>query len=589
MHTISRFSKMIGMTAILAGSFLTAAAQLQLCPPRPQPGMLIQNPLDLYSQNGTLSVDLKLQNQMGDDGYEHYCYIYMNQGQPIEAPTLRLNAGDQLILNLTNNIQAPYDRFPAKLQLKMDKIHRSMRMTGMHKAGAPDDPCHGTEVLPSSTNIHFHGLNVPPVCHQDDVINTLIQSGDPTFQYSLQIPPNEPPGMYWYHPHPHGYTFSQVAGGASGAIIVEGSNPITDGLTEHVFVLRQVFPAFLGQDPDAGPSILTVNFQPAIPNRQLPFINAQVGHKEFWRVVNAATTAILNLQLQYDGVAQPLEVVSLDGIPFSTPVNYTTVNLPPAGRVEFVAPPLPAGKHGLFLTTGFYSGPFGDLDPQTSILKVNPTENGSPVNQVKHKPATTTPQGAKRFANLQFLTPTAQRNLYFSEEAIASSAPISLFITVVGQRPHVFHMDDPPAITTNVGAVEDWTIENRSREMHAFHIHQVHFLLAAWDGQPVDEPFLRDTINVPFWDGKSLVYPSVRIRMDFRDPNTVGTFIYHCHLLEHEDGGMMGVIRVEPRQEPQDESHAAPAEPKSVPSAPQADGPDSRATAPPAPASKSGF
>ncbi|HKQ86437.1 MAG TPA: multicopper oxidase domain-containing protein, partial [Candidatus Acidoferrales bacterium] len=58
--------------------------------------------------------------------------------------------------------------------------------------------------------------------------------------------------------------------------------------------------------------------------------------------------------------------------------------------------------------------------------------------------------------------------------------------------------------------------------------------------------------------GKSPTYPSVRLRMDFRDPNTVGTFIYHCHLLEHEDGGMMGIIRVEPRSQPQTESHMLP-------------------------------
>jgi hypothetical protein len=64
----------------------------------------------------------------------------------------------------------------------------------------------------------------------------------------------------------------------------------------------------------------------------------------------------------------------------------------------------------------------------------------------------------------------------------------------------------------------------------------------------VNEPFLRDTINVPFWDGKSK-YPSVKLRMDFRDPSIVGTFPYHCHLLEHEDGGMMGLVRVEPRED----------------------------------------
>jgi len=545
MRNSSRFLKMLVMTAILAGAFVGAFAQPPVCPPRPVSGTLVQNPPDLYSANGVLTVDLTLQNQQGSDGYMHYCYVYMNQGQQMEAPTLRLNAGDQLILNLTNNIQAPYDRFPPKLQFKLKERHQlPMKMAGTHTPGAPDDPCHGTEVLPSSTNIHFHGLNIPPVCHQDDVINTLIQSGDPTFQYSTQIPPNEPPGMYWYHPHAHGFTFTQVAGGASGSIIIEGSNPLTDGLTEHVIVVRQEFPSNGGTDPDEGPSILTVNFQPAIANLGLPFINAQVGHKEFWRVVNAGTSAILNLQLQYGGVAQPMEVLSLDGVPFTTPVNYTTVNLPPAGRVEFLAPPLPANTQGVFLTAGFNSGPFGDIDAPAPLIRIRPSQDAPHTNQAKHK-TTSTPIATKRFANLQFLNPTAQRNLYFSEESISSNAPQSLFITVVGQRPHVFHMDDPPAITTNVGAVEDWTIENRSGEAHVFHMHQIHFLVMDVNGVPVTNPELQDTVTVPNWPGTG-AYPSVTVRMDFRDPNIAGTFVYHCHILDHEDGGMMAKIQVNP-------------------------------------------
>jgi FtsP/CotA-like multicopper oxidase with cupredoxin domain len=82
--------------------------------------------------------------------------------------------------------------------------------------------------------------------------------------------------------------------------------------------------------------------------------------------------------------------------------------------------------------------------------------------------------------------------------------------------------------------------------LHAFHIHQIHFLLLNWNGIQVNEPFLRDTINVPFYDEKSSGYPYVTLRMDFRDPSVVGTFPYHCHLLDHEDNGMMGMIRVEP-------------------------------------------
>ena len=103
-----------------------------------------------------------------------------------------------------------------------------------------------------------------------------------------------------------------------------------------------------------------------------------------------------------------------------------------------------------------------------------------------------------------------------------------------------------PDITVKQGTVEDWIIENRATEAHSFHIHQLHFQLLERDGTPVDEPALRDTIDLPYWDGKSARYPSVKLRMDFRNPEIAGTFVYHCHILEHEDGGMMGAIRVVP-------------------------------------------
>jgi len=146
--------------------------------------------------------------------------------------------------------------------------------------------------------------------------------------------------------------------------------------------------------------------------------------------------------------------------------------------------------------------------------------------------------------------PVRTRKLYFSErpeDPNRPGSPTVFMITVDGQTPAPF---DPhsaqPGIIARQGEVEEWVIENRSRESHAFHIHQLHFLLMQWDGVPVDEPFLRDTINVPYWDGKSPRYPSVTLRMDFRNPDAVGTSVYHCHLLEHEDGGMMGIIRILP-------------------------------------------
>ena len=122
------------------------------------------------------------------------------------------------------------------------------------------------------------------------------------------------------------------------------------------------------------------------------------------------------------------------------------------------------------------------------------------------------------------------------------------YITVEGQTPKLFSMDfTKPDIVAEQGTVEDWIIENRAREAHAFHIHQLHFQLLEREGLRADDLALRDTIDLPFWDGKSSTYPSVKLRMDFRGKEIVGTFVFHCHILEHEDGGMMGSIRVAPR------------------------------------------
>jgi FtsP/CotA-like multicopper oxidase with cupredoxin domain len=148
--------------------------------------------------------------------------------------------------------------------------------------------------------------------------------------------------------------------------------------------------------------------------------------------------------------------------------------------------------------------------------------------------------------------------LYFSEKLDSANDPtsaIEFYLTVEGQTPKMFDMNSTtPNIVAQQGTVEDWIIENRSQELHAFHIHQLHFLLLDYNGIPVNEKFLRDTVNVPYYNGRQLAYPSVHIRVDLRDPNIVGTFPYHCHLLEHEDKGMMGTIQVLPAASSENQS-----------------------------------
>jgi FtsP/CotA-like multicopper oxidase with cupredoxin domain len=243
-------------------------------------------------------------------------------------------------------------------------------------------------------------------------------------------------------------------------------------------------------------------------------------------------------------VPQPLQVVALDGYPLAQTRMETTILVPPAGRAEFIVPAPPAGTTVLFLTEAYSTGPTGNQDFEDLLAKVTLTK----ADTAAAKPAHDSPEvamGNLKFAGLTTVAPTTTRNLYFSEEFGGTNGPIQFYITVDGQKPTVFEPNEKPVITTKVGAVEDWTIENRALETHAFHIHQIHFMLLEVDGKLVTNQDLRDTIEIPYWSGSG-PYHSVKVRMDFRDPTIAGTFVFHCHILLHEDLGMMHKIQVMP-------------------------------------------
>jgi FtsP/CotA-like multicopper oxidase with cupredoxin domain len=216
--------------------------------------------------------------------------------------------------------------------------------------------------------------------------------------------------------------------------------------------------------------------------------------------------------------------------------------------VEFIVQGPAAGATGLLVTRTVDTGPGGENDPNRALAAIIASSNApEPRSTLQRTPHPLPPSSVSWLGDVQ---PVRVRHLYFSEKLADPNDPTSaveFYLTVDGQTPKMFDMNsDIPNIVAQQGTVEDWIIENRSSELHAFHIHQLHFLLLQYLGQDIREDFLRDTINVPYFNGRTLAYPSVRLRMDFRDPNTIGTFPYHCHLLEHEDNGMMGLIRVDP-------------------------------------------
>ena len=537
---------------------------------RSSPGGVVGEPADLRSHDGVLKVVLTIHNHAEADGSTRYCYIDQNGD---ESPNLRVKPGDLVILRLKDDLAA---------------IGNAAAQPAQMRAPMPNEkdtgPCSGRMMTPTSTNLHFHGLTIPPVCHQDDVLKTLVNPGDPPFEYRFRIPENEPPGLYWYHPHVHGFTKVQVLGGASGALIVEGierADKAVAGLPERVIVIRDrdlinpdsppsksepVVPRMLfDRDGDAANTgtgfgkpakDLSINFVPVpYPDYPPAAIQMKPGEQQLWRVLNASAITYLNLEVLFDRAPQPLGLVALDGVPLNengAPGDFvdwqTHLGVPPGARVEFIVKGPPAGASGLFVTRSVDTGPGGENDPNRALATITVSENApEPRSTLSASPE---PLAPSKLPWLGSVTPVITRRLYFSEKLDDPNNPNSateFYITVDGQTPKKF---DPasavPDIIARQGTVEDWIIENRSNELHAFHIHQMHFMLLDYMGRPVNEPFLRDTVNVPYYDGKAMVYPSVRVRLDFRDPNIVGDFVYHCHLLEHEDNGMMGMIRVLP-------------------------------------------
>jgi FtsP/CotA-like multicopper oxidase with cupredoxin domain len=536
---------------------------------RPKAGSVIAEPPILRSQDSVLRAELTYVNFTASDGQVFYCYLSQDGAQ---APTLRVQPGDLVILRLKN-----------ELHISAQPSAGSTAMKAMTMSTA--ERCAGPHMTAFSTNLHFHGLDIPPTCHQDDVLNTAIEPRNSSFEYRFRIPADEPPGLYWYHPHIHGLTNQQVLGGASGAIIVEGierAYPQLAGLPDRLFIIRDQNLMNPGAEPaksngapspvlrDAEGDILntgtgggkpakdlSINFVPVpYPDYPPAAIVTRPVQRELWRVLNASAITYLDLEVVMNNEPLTVGVVSVDGVPIDENgmsahrvLWETHVVLPPAGRVEFIFKGLPKGTRASLITRSMDTGPAGENDPIRPLAKIEGSETAQePALRLSDSVAPLQRAPSIWLGNVK---PLRTRTLYFSERPQDPNDPKSptvFMITVDGEPPAPFDPSSTmPHIVATQGDVEDWIIENRSTEVHAFHIHQLHFLLLEWNGVSVDEPFLRDTLNVTYWDGKSAKYPSIKVRMDFRDPHVVGTFAYHCHLLEHEDGGMMGIIQVQHR------------------------------------------
>ena len=459
----------------------------------------LPEPPQVRAKNHVVSLTLRAVNESGRDAFSF-------NGETV-APVIRVFPGDVLKITYINDL-------PAKSQ-ETCAVNPCMNMT----------------------NLHFHGLTVSPNAPQDDVLGMLAKPGQ-VLRYSLEIPRHHPPGLFWYHTHPHGESERQVLDGMSGAIVIEGMERYSHKvgrLRERVMVLRgrsiehdpnaaelrrdvEIPSKGCGGEAEAVQEIFTVN------GALRPRIEIAPGERQFWRMVNASPDRYLDLQL--DG--QTFDVVALDGMPLAyhqrkVPIRTTNhLLLAPAGRLEAIVTGPRPGTHGVLRTLCVDTGPDGDPNPGMVLAYlVRPGSKAAPpqVHAIDHRPPLYKAIGVeplKKVAPNFIVTFTEDKNGFY----------------INGRK---FEADASPMTRARTGTYQHWRIVNQTGELHPFHIHQVHFLAYAENGVPVAHPAWLDTVNVPYRG-------SVDVVLDFTDPVIKGISVFHCHLLNHEDKGMMAKI-----------------------------------------------
>ena len=398
------------------------------------------------------------------------------------------------------------------------------------------------------TNLHFHGLTVSPNAPQDDVLGMMAKPGQ-VLHYSVEIPRDHAPGLYWYHTHPHGESHRQVSDGMSGAIVIEGIEdyvPEIQRLRERVLVVRG---RSIGHDSNAAEIIRKVEIPVSgcggetervdeiftVNGAVRPRIEVGPNERQFWRVVNASADRYLDLQID----RQKFEIVALDGMPlaYNDPQHPTRatghVLVAPAGRLEAIVTGPPTGTHSALRTLCVDTGPDGDPNPEMvladlvepSSVRPGSRRTGSDVSRLQ----------ARRIDHRPPVKPV-------DVEPLQKTAP-DFIVTFTEDKngfyinDQKFAMDASPMTTVRIGTYQHWRIINQTRELHPFHVHQVHFLAYEENGARLAHPAWLDTVNVP-------VSGSVDVILDFTDPVIKGMSVFHCHLLNHEDKGMMAKILI---------------------------------------------
>ncbi len=381
---------------------------------------------------------------------------------------------------------------------------------------------HFTNDLPQPTTIHWHGVRVPiEMDGVPDISQPEVKRGD-TFTYDFIV---RDAGLYWYHPHV--MSAAQVGSGLYGALLVDDPADgvgVTDEITMVLSDIGFDSEGVLESADSGGPAGMVFGREGndiLVNGKVMPTLRARSGAPQRWRIVNAAKSRYFLLDLE----GQPFYVIGADGGLQETPETMETLLITPGERADVIVTPRGSSGGTLTVRAQLYNRGYGSVeyrnveDVLTIAFSDQPTFSVQKLPSVHRDIAAPTVAGATKVDVVLTLPPAGADG---KSEFRVNGVP--------------FWKAKPYMAT--VGETQLWTVKNESKFAHPFHLHGFFFLPLDEKLEPIHPMAWKDTLNVPI-DG------TIRFLVVFDE--RPGMWMFHCHILDHAEGGLMGHVHLGPR------------------------------------------
>jgi len=400
------------------------------------------------------------------------------------APTIRVRKGDLLRLNFTN----------------------SLPMSGYNILG------HDRQM----TNLHTHGFHVSPVGNSDNVMIDFLPGESFTYEYNLDMQPGG--SLNFYHPHVHGTVAEQFWAGLCGALVVEDETDVLAGYETHLLILKDI--ALNGSEPTSYSSIMDYMMGKEgntimVNGKVNPVLNIRPGQVQRWRILNASTARFYNLSLQNHS----MYVVGADDGLLDKPYRVSSMVLSPGERLDVLVKGTQSSGNYKFLSLPYSRhGNMSSAQITLMTLSYKGSKSRDGIPQTVDPSAVRVPVPANPIVRTMTLS-MGQGRGYING------------ISFEGMQVYQIH--------SGLDTYEVWEVTNASGMDHPFHQHVNPCQVLSVTGG--DSGYASFYSSVPAWKDVVLVpkWGTARLLLPVKDYG--GLAMFHCHILEHEDIGMMAM------------------------------------------------